>query len=155
MLRCVIFAFYRLKIDIYYATNRNCVLEFDVKQWITSILSSSCKKTTEFHGFRNKISTFDELNKLTTQHLHMICQQDYNDTMKMYFVLKDNGINFQAWEDQYLFEILSRKIAKTLDRRYRIYTVSQLCSCAEIFIDSMPPSLLPSIKKVLEEFSTC
>ncbi len=31
LLRCIEF-FYRLKIDIYYATNRNCVLEFDVKQ---------------------------------------------------------------------------------------------------------------------------
>lgn len=105
-------------------------------------------RSIHFEGlYKYKISTFDELNKLTTQHLHMICQQDYNDTMKMYFVLKDKGINFQAWEDQYLFEILSRKVAKTLDRRYRIYTVSQLCSCAKIFIDSMPPSLLPSVKK--------
>ncbi len=111
-------------------------------------------RSIHFEGlYKYKISTFDELNKLTTQNLHMICQQDYNDTMKMYFILKDNGITFQAWEDQYLFEILSRKIAKTLDRRYRIYTVSQLCSCAEIFIDSMPPSLLPSLKKVLEDYS--
>ncbi|MBQ6995910.1 MAG: hypothetical protein IJN64_15740, partial [Lachnospiraceae bacterium] len=46
------FALYRLKTDINYATNRNCVLELGVKQWITSILISSCKKITEFHGFR-------------------------------------------------------------------------------------------------------
>ena len=32
LLRCAIFSFYRLKIDITYATNRNCVLEFGVKQ---------------------------------------------------------------------------------------------------------------------------
>lgn len=91
--------------------------------------------------YKYKISTFDELNKLTTQNLHLICQQDYNDTIKMYFILKDRGIAFQAWEDKYLFEILSIKVAKTLERRYRIYTVSQLCSCAEIFIDSMPSSI--------------
>lgn len=103
--------------------------------------------------YKYKISTFDELNKLTTQNLHLICQQDYNDTIKMYFILKDRGIAFQAWEDKYLFEILSIKVAKTLERRYRIYTVSQLCSCAEIFIDSMPSSISSSVKAILEEYN--
>ena len=32
LLRYAIFSLYRLKIDITYATNRNCVLEFGVKQ---------------------------------------------------------------------------------------------------------------------------
>ena len=41
--------------------------------------------------YKYKISTFDELNKLTTQNLHLICQQDYNDTIKMYFILKYRG----------------------------------------------------------------
>lgn len=103
--------------------------------------------------YKYKISTFDELNKLTTQNLHLICQQDYNDTIKMYFILKDRGIAFQTWEDKYLFEILSIKVAKTLERRYRIYTVSQLCSCAEIFIDSMPSSISSSVKAILEEYN--
>ena len=103
--------------------------------------------------YKYKISTFDELNKLTTQNLHLICQQDYNDTIKMYFILKYRGIAFQAWEDKYLFEILSIKVAKTLERRYRIYTVSQLCSCAEIFIDSMPSSISSSVKAILEEYN--
>ena len=83
----------------------------------------------------------------------MICQQDYNDTMKMYYILKDKGIIFQTWEDQYLFEIMPRKDAQTLGRKYRIYTVSQLCSCAEIFIDNFPSSILPHVKAILAENS--
>ena len=103
--------------------------------------------------YKYKIATFDELNNLSTHDLYMICQQDYKDTMRIYYVLKDKGIIFQEWEDKYLFEIMSRKDAHTLDRKYRIYTVSQLCSRAEIFIDSMPSSILPSVKAVLEEYS--
>ena len=73
--------------------------------------------------------------------------------MKMYFVLKDKGIIFQEWEDKYLFEVMPRKDAQTLDRRYRIYTISQLCACAEILIVGMPSSVLPSVKAVLEEYN--
>lgn len=110
--------------------------------------------SAQYEGlYRYKITSFDDLKKITTHDLYMICQQDYNDTMKMYYILKDKGIIFQTWEDQYLFEIIPRKDAQTLGRKYRIYTVSQLCSCAEIFIDSMPPSILPSVKAVLEEYN--
>lgn len=110
-------------------------------------------RSIHFEGlYKYKISTFDELNKLTTQNLHMICQQDYNDTMKMYFILKDKGIIFQEWEDKYLFEVMPRKDAQTLDRRYRIYTVSQLCACAEILIIGMSPSILLNVKAVLEKY---
>lgn len=103
--------------------------------------------------YRYRITTFDELNNLTTHNLHMICQQDYNDTLKIYHALMGSGISFQPWEDSYLFEILSRKDAKTLSRRYRIYTIAQLCSCAEIFIDSMPPSIIPKVKTFLAEYA--
>lgn len=102
--------------------------------------------------YKYKIATFDNLNNLTTHDLHMICQRDYTDTMKMYFILKDKGIIFQKREDKYLFEVMSRKDARTLDRRYRIYTVSQLCSCSDLFIDDMPPSILSSVKEVLEKY---
>ena len=98
--------------------------------------------------YKYKITAFDELNKLTTHDLHMICQRNYTDTMKMYFILKDKGIIFQEWEDKYLFEVMPRKDAQTLDRKYRIYTVSQLCACAEILIVGMPASILPSVKSV-------
>ena len=103
--------------------------------------------------YKYKITAFDELNKLTTHDLHMICQRNYTDTMKMYFILKDKGIIFQEWEDKYLFEVMPRKDAQTLDRKYRIYTVSQLCACAEILIVGMPASILPSVKSVLEKYN--
>lgn len=71
--------------------------------------------------------------------------------MKAYYILKDNGVIFQAWEDQYLFELLSEKIAQKLSRKYRIDTISKLRSCSEEYIESMPPVILPSVKAVLEE----
>lgn len=125
---------------------------------VQSIKENLASYNLPFHSihyeglYRYKITTFDELNNLTTHNLHMICQQDYNDTMKIYHALMEKGISFQPWEDRYLFEVLSRKDAKTLSRRYQTYTITQLRSRAEIFIDSMPPSILPIIKKVLEQF---
>lgn len=103
--------------------------------------------------YKYKIATFYELNNLTTHDLYTICQRDYTDTIKMYFILKDKGIIFQEWEDKYLFEVMSRKDAWTLDRRYHIYTVSQLCSCSDVFIDGMPLSILSSVKEILEEYN--
>ena len=66
--------------------------------------------------------------------------------------LKDNGIVFRAWEDQYLFELLSEKIAQKLSRRYRVDTISKLRSCSEEYIESMPSAILPSVKAVLVEY---
>lgn len=65
----------------------------------------------------------------------------------------ERGISFQPWADRYLFEVLSRKDAKTLSRRYQIYTIAQLRSYAEIFIDSMPPSIIPKVKTFLAEYA--
>ena len=70
--------------------------------------------------------------------------------MKAYYILRDNGVVFQSWEDQYLFELLSGKIAQTLSRKYRIDTISKLRSCSEQYIESMPSAILPSVKTILK-----
>lgn len=75
--------------------------------------------------YKYNIASIDDFNKITTHDLHIICQQYYNDTMKVYYILKDNGVVFQAWEDQYLFEFLSRNIAQKISRKYRIDTISK------------------------------
>jgi len=62
--------------------------------------------------YKYNIASIDDFNKISTHDLYIICQQYYNDTMKAYYILKDNGIVFQVWEDQYLFELLSEKIAQ-------------------------------------------
>lgn len=103
--------------------------------------------------YRYKISSFDELKNITTHDLHMICQQDYSETMKIYHIPIDKGITFQAWEDKYLFEAMPRKDSRTLSKKYHIYTISQLCSCTEVFIDSMQPSILLCVKAILEKNS--
>ena len=73
--------------------------------------------------------------------------------MKAYYILKDNGVVFRAWEDQYLFELLSGKIAQKISRKYRIDTISTLRSCSKEYIESMPSAIFPSVKAVLAEFS--
>ena len=102
--------------------------------------------------YKYNIASIDDFNRITTHDLHIICQQYYYDTMKAYYILRDNGVVFQAWEDQYLFELLSGKIAQTLSRRYRIDTISKLRSCSEEYIENMPLAILPSVKAVLAEY---
>lgn len=80
--------------------------------------------------YKYNIASIDDFNKITTHDLHIICQQYYYDTMKAYYILKDNGVVFQAWEDQYLFELLSGKIAQKISRKYRIDTIAELRSCS-------------------------
>lgn len=101
--------------------------------------------------YKYNIASIDDFNKITTHDLHIICQEYYYDTMKAYYILKDNGVVFQAWEDQYLFELLSEKIAQKISRKYRIDTIVELRSCSEEYIESMPSTILPSVKAVLEE----
>lgn len=101
--------------------------------------------------YKHNIASIDDFNKITTHDLHIICQRCYSDTIKAYYALKDNGVVFQAWEDQYLFEILSGKVAQTLSRRYLIDTISKLRSCSKEYIESMPSAILPHVKTILSE----
>ena len=101
--------------------------------------------------YKYNIASIDDFNKITTHDLHIICLQYYYDTMKAYYILKDNGVVFQAWEDQYLFELLSGKIAQKISRKYHIDTIAELRSCSEEYIESMPSAILPSVKAVLDE----
>lgn len=101
--------------------------------------------------YKYNIASIDDFNKITTHDLYIICQQYYNDTMKIYYILKENGVVFQAWKDQYLFELLSEKIAQTLNRRYQIDTISKLRSCSEEYIEHMPLLISSSIKSILNK----
>lgn len=101
--------------------------------------------------YKYNIASIDDFNKITTHDLHIICQQYYYDTMKAYYILKDNGVVFQAWEDKYLFELLSGKIAQILSGKYRIDTISKLRSCSEKNVESMSSAILPSVKAVLTD----
>ena len=102
--------------------------------------------------YKYNLASIDDFNKITTHDLHIICQQYYYDTMKAYYILKDNGVVFQEWEDQYLFELLSGKIAQKISRKYRIDTIAELRSCSEEYIESMPSAILSSVKAMLVEY---
>ncbi len=102
--------------------------------------------------YKYNIASINDFNKITTHDLHIICQQYYYDTMKAYYILKDNGIVFQVWEDQYLFELLSGKIAQKISRKYHIETISKLRSCSEEYIENMPSAILFSVKAMLKKY---
>lgn len=102
--------------------------------------------------YKYNIASIDDFNKITTHDLHIICQQYYYDTMKAYYILKDNGVVFQEWEDQYLFELFSGKIAQKLSRNYHIDTIAELRSCSEKYIESMPSAIISSVKAMLAKY---
>lgn len=101
--------------------------------------------------YRYHISHINDFNNITTQDLHIICKYYYPYTMRSYYILKDNGITLQTWEDQYLFEILPRETARVLEKRYCIDTISKLRSYSERSINHMPSSILSIIRPILKE----
>ena len=71
------------------------------------------------------------LKHMTADDLYRICQKDYSLTMQSYYILKENGIVFDAWQDKYIFEILPEKNAALLWKKYKISMLSQMPSCNE------------------------
>lgn len=62
--------------------------------------------------YKYKIATFDELNKLTTFDLNMICQQNYTDTMKMYFVLRIRELFFKSGKISICLRLCQEKMPR-------------------------------------------
>jgi hypothetical protein len=48
--------------------------------------------------------------------------------MKVYYILKRNGVVFDNWDDSYLFEFTTEKKASKLCNRYKLKMLSQLYS---------------------------
>ena len=68
---------------------------------------------------------------MTAHDLYLICQEDYSLTMQTYFILKENGIVFDDWEDKFIFEILPQKNAALLWKKHKISILSQMPDCNE------------------------
>ena len=76
--------------------------------------------------FKSNISSLDDFNHKTVHDLYNIRSQDYILTIKVYYILKKNGIILDDWNDKYLFEIVPEKKATRLWYRHQISTISQL-----------------------------
>lgn len=76
--------------------------------------------------YKSNISSLDDFNHKTAHDLYNICAQDYILTIKVYYILKKNGIILNDWNDKYLFEIMPEKTATRLWYRHQISTISQL-----------------------------
>lgn len=65
--------------------------------------------------FQYNIPCLDDFKHKTANDLYHICQEDYSLTMRFYFILRENGIVFNNWEDKYIFEILPKKSCYALE----------------------------------------
>jgi len=101
--------------------------------------------------FRGDIFSVDDIRNKSAHDLYNICEQDYCLTMKTYHILRKNGIILCNWNDQYMFEIISKRKSVQLFEEYGIIAVSQLSDCSErqlkVISDNVP-ALASLIEKV-------
>lgn len=81
--------------------------------------------------FQNNISCLDDFKHMTAHDLYKICKEDYCLAMQTYYILTDNGIIFDNWQDKYIFEILPEKKASMLWKKHKISMLSQMPECNE------------------------
>lgn len=81
--------------------------------------------------FQCDISCLNDFKNKTANDLYHICQEDYSLTMRIYFILRENGIVFNNWQDKYIFEVLPEKNATMLWKKYKISLLSQIPACDE------------------------
>lgn len=102
--------------------------------------------------FKNNIFCIEDLNQRNTNDLYNICERDFALTMKVYYILRKNGIELQKWKDDtYIFEILSEKRTTLLWQKLDVITVSQVQrynQCELNNIISSKPSLSSAINAV-------
>lgn len=94
--------------------------------------------------FQNGIFCVNDFKQKSADDLYIICKCDYILTMNVYYVLKENGVMFNDWQDQYIFELLSKPKAISIWQRYKITRRSQFSNCSEAHLKkvfSMFPEL--------------
>ena len=75
--------------------------------------------------FRNNISCIDDFKHMTANDLYLICQKDYILTMQTYFILKENGLVLNAWQDKFIFEFFRGKMLLTYGKSLLNQTLVQ------------------------------
>ena len=102
--------------------------------------------------FQNNISCIDDFKHTTANNLYHICQEDYSLTMQIYYILIENGIVFDNWQDKFIFEILPEKNAAMIWKKHKICMLSQMPSCNEYELKqslSSSDSFAATIKELL------
>lgn len=102
--------------------------------------------------FQNNISCIDDFKHMTANDLYHICKEDYCLTMQTYYILTENGIVLDNWQDKFIFEILPEKNAALLWKKHEISMLSQIPSCNEHDLKqslSSPNSFATAIKDML------
>ena len=102
--------------------------------------------------FQNNISCIDDFKHTTADNLYHICQEDYSLTMQIYYILIENGIVFDNWQDKFIFEILPEKNAAMIWKKHKICMLSQMPSCNEYELKqslSSSNSFAATIKELL------
>lgn len=94
--------------------------------------------------FDNNIFCIEDFKQKDTSELYNICGKDYLLTMKLYYILKKNGIELQKGQDIFFFEILPKRKATLLWHQLNIMTVSQIRGNDNEILDKLT-SILPSL----------
>lgn len=87
--------------------------------------------------FDNNIICIEDFKQINTDELYNICGKDYLLTMKLYYILKKNGIEPLKGQDVYFFEVLSKKNATLLWHQLNIMAVSQMRSYDNDMLDKL------------------
>ena len=75
--------------------------------------------------FQNNISCIDDFKHMTANDLYLICQKDYILTMQTYFILKENGLLLNDWQDKFIFEFFRGKMLLTYGKSLLNQTLVQ------------------------------
>lgn len=106
--------------------------------------------------FDNNIFCIEDFKQKDSSELYNICEKDYLLTMRLYYILKKNGIELQKGQDLFIFEILPKRKATLLWHQLNIMTVSQIHSYDNEILDkltSISPSLATTIYTLLNNQS--
>lgn len=101
------------------------------------------------------IKSLEDFNNKTTFDLYQICKQSYLDTMEIYYMLKEIGIEFKYWKDSFIFEYFNKRFATRLYRNGSFTYMTQLSNMSDIqflSIRSIGVSGLQMIKNEVHKF---
>lgn len=104
------------------------------------------------------ITSIEDFEHKTTWDIYNICKRNYWDTMKLYFLLKKNGVLLDKWEECFIFEILLQKQANSLNRYYNIKTIGELGNRSAAAIENIPSITsrdMNSLRGALSEYHFC
>lgn len=103
--------------------------------------------------FYSSITSIECLYHKTAMDLYSICNHNYRHTMKLYCLIKENGITLDNWNGCFIFEVLMPRQANSMKNYFGIETIEQLCNYSADDISMIPNITRGAIKKLRNSLS--